>query len=301
MLPPASLPSVTVVICTRDRPEALDRCLAALAEQSAAPAEVLVVDNAPVTDGARVVAARRGVRYLLEPAAGLSRARNAGARDATGEVVAYLDDDAVPDREWLAHMQGEFRDPEVGGVTGRCLALNEGPAARAMEACWSGGTRRRFMPGIADDAVATIRGAVGVGMNMAFRRALLVTAAPFHLRLGRGATIRGGEEQTAFLDVLWAGSAIIYTPAAVVRHPTPSTVDEFEDFQAAMRADYVAWLLYLVCESPRHRTAAQRAIRAHLAGRSGGVGGPGRGGEGLLRAVLAGGWAYFRSLGGPIA
>ena len=125
------VPSCTIVICTRNRPRELDRCLAAVKHISYPDFDVLVVDNAPEDDRTREVADRWGVRYLAEPVAGLSRARNRGALVCDSDFVAYLDDDAVPTAKWLRALAREFRDPRVMAVTGRTLELN-GPDARGQ-------------------------------------------------------------------------------------------------------------------------------------------------------------------------
>src|SRR6185312_12257622 len=79
--------SVTLIVCTRDRPADLARCLDALAASNRTPDETIVVDNSPRTPAARdVVGARPGVRYVLAPEPGLSRARNAGVANSTGEL-----------------------------------------------------------------------------------------------------------------------------------------------------------------------------------------------------------------------
>ena len=111
MTPTLAPPSCTVIICTRDRPELLDRCLAAVARLIYPAYEVLVVDNAPSNDRARAAAARRGARYLREPVRGLSRARNRGARASSSTIVVYVDDDSIPEPSWLGHLALEFRDP----------------------------------------------------------------------------------------------------------------------------------------------------------------------------------------------
>jgi len=92
----------TVVICTRDRPEELDRCLDAVGAVAYPSFDVLVVDNGSSASGVRAIAQRWGARCVVEPRPGLSRARNRGAREARGELVAYLDDDARPEPGWLA-------------------------------------------------------------------------------------------------------------------------------------------------------------------------------------------------------
>jgi cellulose synthase/poly-beta-1,6-N-acetylglucosamine synthase-like glycosyltransferase len=67
---------------------------------------------------------RWGVRYVVEPLVGLSRARNRGARACDSEIVAFLDDDALPEPEWLSGLLREFEDPLVMAVTGRILPLS---------------------------------------------------------------------------------------------------------------------------------------------------------------------------------
>src|SRR5262249_59818429 len=100
---------VSVVVCTRDRPEALARCLASLRSSRARPRELLVVDNASSGDGTqRVVAGIPGVRYLREPRPGLAIARNTGVRATTGALVAFTDDDVVVDPNWLSHLARPF-------------------------------------------------------------------------------------------------------------------------------------------------------------------------------------------------
>lgn len=303
MPPLGPLPTATVVICTRDRPEALDRCLASIVGQRHAPVEILVVDNAPLNDRTRRVAERFGTAYLLEPRPGVSRARNAGVAASRAEVVAFIDDDAVAAPDWLALLLTEFTDPAVGCVTGKCLALTDGPASAAMEATWSHGNERRSFPPGEEAEVAVLRGVVGVGMNMAFRRELLDGEMPFHLRLGRGAPIRGAEELLAFLDVLRRDGTIVYTPAARVRHPVPETLEAFQEFKHRSRADTVAWLCFLLCEAPPYRAAAWRVVRDLLAGRSvaGSAAAAGGLGGGRWSAACAGGLAYLRALGAPVA
>src|SRR5579863_2053725 len=94
-------PSCTVVVCTRNRPFELDRCLAALARLSYPRFDVLVVDNASQDSQTYDIARQWGVRYLLAPVPGLSRARNVGARACESEIVVFADDDAVPEQDWL--------------------------------------------------------------------------------------------------------------------------------------------------------------------------------------------------------
>src|SRR5258706_9785296 len=93
----AIAPSLTagVVICTRDRPDELARCLASLPRQSLRPREIIVVDNASRDGRTREVAFAAGATYLREDRPGLDIARNTGALRVTSEIVAYTDDDVL--------------------------------------------------------------------------------------------------------------------------------------------------------------------------------------------------------------
>jgi predicted nucleotidyltransferase len=121
--------AVTVVVITRNRAEQLRRCLAALAGQIRPPDELLIVDNGSTDHTREVVASYPGVprpRYLHEAAVGYGRARNAGVAAATGDVVAFIDDDAVATPGWLATLVRPFaRDPEIAIVGGSIRTLVE--------------------------------------------------------------------------------------------------------------------------------------------------------------------------------
>src|SRR5262249_55926564 len=111
-------PSCCIVVCTRNRPDQLGRCLKAVAGLSYPHFDVLVVDNAPTDNRAREVAERWNARYLIEPQIGLSRARNLGAINCDADIVAYIDDDSVPQSDWLSNLVIEFRNPQVMGAVG---------------------------------------------------------------------------------------------------------------------------------------------------------------------------------------
>ncbi len=121
---------VSVVIPTYRRPELLDRCLGALVAQSLAPEqyEILVCDDAASGETRTQVEAfarkaHPAVRYLAVTGShGPAAARNIGWRAATASVIAFTDDDTIPDPNWLAAAVGVFeRDPEVAAVTGQVI------------------------------------------------------------------------------------------------------------------------------------------------------------------------------------
>jgi glycosyltransferase involved in cell wall biosynthesis len=115
-------PSISVVVITRNRAEWLKDALHSLARQSRRPDEVVVVDNASqdhTGDIVRIFGDKLNIKYVYEAVRGIPRARNAGVRNATGDIIAFMDDDCVADRDWLKYIEVPFvKDPNVGVVGG---------------------------------------------------------------------------------------------------------------------------------------------------------------------------------------
>lgn len=118
--------TVSVIVVTYNRADMLVDTLESLTRQSRLPDEVLVVDNNS-TDTTRQVAesfmGRLNLRYIFEKIQGTSTARNTGVENATGDILAFLDDDCVADKEWLYYLEAPFlKDPAIGIVGGEVLA-----------------------------------------------------------------------------------------------------------------------------------------------------------------------------------
>jgi GT2 family glycosyltransferase len=213
-------PGVSVVVCTRERPDALVRCLDSLAALRPAAHEVIVVDNAPSSERTRELCAGRDVRYVLEPTPGQSRARNRGIELATGDLIAFTDDDCVADPDWLGGLAGEFTDPLVMAVTGFIgPASISAPAQLHFEA--HGGferhaERRRFEALTASPVMAAA--IAGAGANMIFRRSVFSEVGGFAEHLGPGTPARSSDDKEMFYRVLAAGYRIVYDPARIVWH-----------------------------------------------------------------------------------
>ena len=224
-------PLVTVVVCTRDRPRSLARCLRALAQVTYASFEVVVVDNAPSTrETLAVVQELSGVdprvRYVRERRPGLSRARNRGLREARGELVAFTDDDVVVDAGWLDGMlQGFVRSPSVACVTGLVPSAHLDNAEQRyfdQRVSWAVScTPRRYdlVAGVEESPLYPYTaGEFGTGANFAFRTATLRDLGGFDEALGAGAPAGGGEDLDVFVRTILAGHTIAYEPAAIVWH-----------------------------------------------------------------------------------
>jgi glycosyltransferase involved in cell wall biosynthesis len=250
------LPSLTVAVCTRDRPERLARCLDAL-EEVGVPLgleqpEVLVVDNAPPDGRTReVVAARPNVRYAVEPVPGLNFGRNRALAKATGDWIAYLDDDVVPDPTWLAGLAAAWREhPAAAAVTGLVLPLALETEAQVLFEL-AGGFRRgcrtlRHEPGHENNPLyPTGAGIFGAGANMAFRRDLLVDLGGFDPALDTGPPLPGGGDLDMFYRVVRGGHVLVYEPAALVFHEHRRDLD-------GLRHQYYTWGLGFMAYVVKH-------------------------------------------------
>src|SRR5262249_21553737 len=164
-----TLPSCSVIVCTRNRAEHLKHCLQGIRGLCYPNVDVIVVDNASDDDAAKRIADACSARCIREPIIGLSRSRNRGARYSEAEIVAFIDDDAVPKTDWLCNLIEEFSDPNVMAVTG--LISPTKPSYPGMEQYFGARHKRREFDSSTDDWFALANfGGIGGGANMAFRR-----------------------------------------------------------------------------------------------------------------------------------
>ena len=217
---PAPLRHATVAICTRDRPANLERCLTALRRLPDDGQELLVIDNAPSTDATRrLVAAHPGTHYVHEPRPGLNVARNRALREARGEIVAFCDDDTVPDAGWLRALAAAFDQPAVLAVTGLTMPSELETSAQVWfeRQCGFG---RGFQRTVFDHLHPRARdpGARGVGANMALRRCVVQQVGGFDEALDAGTPTCSGGDNDMFSRILSAGYTIVYEPAALSWH-----------------------------------------------------------------------------------
>ena len=221
---PADGRRTSVVICTRDRAEDLARCLASLPQQSRAPDQVVVVDNASRDGGrTREVARAAGVDYVREDRPGLDIARNRGVAAAIGDIVAFTDDDVRLHPRWLERIVAAFDDDRIMAVTGLVLPAElETAAQRHFERYWGFGRGYRpidFGPDFfrADRTRGCPAWEIGAGANMAFRREIFDRAGLFDERLDVGAAGCSGDSEY-WHRVLTHGGVCRYEPAAVAFH-----------------------------------------------------------------------------------
>ncbi|MFM7425375.1 MAG: glycosyltransferase family 2 protein [Elainella sp.] len=278
---------ISAIICTHNRAAYLGAAIDSLLGQqlSGANFEVIVVDNAS-TDGTRqVVEARQVVetstnarlRYVYEPITGLSVARNTGANLAQGEILAYLDDDAVASPQWLGELLAAYRNNEKLAIAGGRVTL-----------LWAANTTppRWLSDGLAGNLGAYDLGANPLlidrpgltprGLNYSIRRQFLAQVGGFDPSLGRvGKNLLSNEELHMTELALGLGWQVAYLPDAHVAHNVaPERLNR-------------AWFL-----SRGWWQGISECYREQLAGRAG-IGQLTRGGERLLRGLYRS-LKYFR-------
>ena len=225
----ADAPFISVVICTRGRPEQIKKCLNRLTRQKYPRYEVVVVDNAPTSDALREVvesqAAGEGkFRYCVEPRPGLSWARNAGIAAAASDLIAFLDDDEEPDEHWLTGIADGFAgDKSIGCVSGIVLPARLDNAIENLFERIGGHSKGRgfvketFSKSGPQSPLWPLP-PFGVGANMAFRRETLDRIGGFDVALGAGTPTGGGEDTLAITLVMLEGYEVVYEPTAVMWH-----------------------------------------------------------------------------------
>ncbi len=227
---PLDLPTATVVICTRNRPESLRRCLTTVLAGIDEDADVLVIDNSPANPATREVLvpfARAGlpVRSVPLRRAGLSGARNLSLSEAQGDIVAFIDDDVLVERGWLTPIRRAFADHPsnamVLGLVPPAELETDAQVAFERRLPWS----TRFKPvgySMRDRPRASPfpynAGQLGAGANMALRRRVALDLGGFDPALGAGTWTRGGEDLEMFVRILRSGAGIYYEPSSIVWH-----------------------------------------------------------------------------------
>lgn len=232
--PPPAERDLSVIITTYHRPAALHQALESALNQTLPRQnyEILVVNNDPMDQETfQVVEAVRQERLVEDawlrlvdsPLTGLSYARNAGLAEARGQVLCFLDDDAVAQPEWLAHIWRAFAEhPQVGVVGGHILLKAPDPRPRVLKA----GLERFWTQFITPfKEYVEVEGWMDYpwGANWCIRRQVLLEMGGFRGRYGRRKNdYSGGEEIIAASLAETLGMRVAIEPKALVIHqPDP--------------------------------------------------------------------------------
>jgi glycosyltransferase involved in cell wall biosynthesis len=276
---PSPAPRISVVICSYNGANTLDQCLQGVLTLNYPDYETIVVSDGS-TDATPGIAREYGVKLIETPNRGLSSARNTGAEAATGEIVAYIDDDAIPDPDWLAQLAATFATGKYAAAGGpNVLPIGSNGVAQCVANA----------PGGPTHVLVSDREAEHIpGCNMAIRRDALIEIGGFDPQF-RAA----GDDVDVCWRLLDAGHRIGFNAGAVVHHHRRSTIRGYLSQQRGYgRAEALLERKY-----PERYTAV-----GHVgwAGRLYGNGSAQHRGGWRWR-VYYGGWgtAFYQSLYGP--
>jgi glycosyltransferase involved in cell wall biosynthesis len=267
--------AISVVICaySSERVQLLLAALASVARQTMPPLEVLlVIDNNDALQALATTFAQ-DIRVLRnDRTRGLSGARNAGVAHAQGNVVAFLDDDAVAEPDWLERLAAHYADQSVIGVGG--LVVPTWPKARPewlpAEFRWVIGCSYKGLP----EGVAPVRNLIGC--NMSFRKEVF-DVAMFSEHLGREGADAAGCEETELciqLGAVFPECRILYEPGAVVRHSIANERLTWRYFRARCLAEGRSKAQVVASTGARSGLASERnySLRVLPAGVARGIG-----------------------------
>ena len=229
-------PNLTVVVCTRGRPQSLENTLESLAKlvYPKDKLDLLVVDNAPADDTVTKIIARfPRFRRVVEPRPGLNWARNYAIKVAKGEIVAYADDDVRVDPLWAKGIAYRFSDPQVGCVTGLVAPAELETEAQLMFEEYGGFGKGFKSKQFSLELARTwdynklprawryfplVAGHFGTGANMALRKSIFDKTGLFDECLGAGTRTKGASDVEMFYRVIRHGFTLVYEPQALIWH-----------------------------------------------------------------------------------
>lgn len=244
-------PLLSVLICTRNRPEKVARAVASVLANSFEDFELIVVDQSTDNETRARLEAIRDPRlnYYGTNTVGVSISRNLAIRAARADIVAFTDDDCICDRDWLASIRSEFAaDPATLGVYGRVVPYGQGQSewdciSRDGDLVCPAliqSTTRRVVDGPAIPHLV-----LGGGNNMSFRKEAFRRVGLFIETLGPGSRIGTGEDTEFTYRLLFNRCRLVYSPAPVVEHDNWLTPEAFaHHMKVAMRVQAAVFFSY---------------------------------------------------------
>lgn len=259
------LPTASIIICTytRDRWTDLVAVVESVRRQETVAQEVIIVVDHNTALLRQVRQQWPDVRVVANAQKpGLSGARNSGIAVAAGEIVVFLDDDAVADPRWLQTLLRPFVDPWVLGVGG-CVYpawVKECPYWLPEEFYWVVGCTYRGIP----PSVGIIRNPIGA--NMAFRRTVFERINGFRSEIGRVGTKPVGCEETELCIRAyqhWPEHVFLYIPEAIVYHRVPPTRTTLHYFFARCYAEGLSKAFVSQYVGAKHGLSSERMYIFH--------------------------------------
>ena len=249
---------ISVIICTYNRAGYIYHVLECLAANDCPKDdyEIVLVDNNCTDNTADEVGRFKAdypdirFKYCVETSQGLSYARNRGIREAEGDVIVFLDDDAFPGTDYLSTISDALgRHEEIDCFGGMITPLFDNCPAPDWLCKWS----LSWVSGLdMGDSLVRFSKGFPIGANMGFRKQVFDICGDFNVSLGRSSkNLMGGEEKDMFQRIRGKGFGIFYLPGIEVKHVIPESRTTLE---------YVSKLGKGVGASERLRTKAEGTL-----------------------------------------
>ncbi len=217
------LPSVDIVIATRNRAELIEPLIVSVRQSSHTDFTLWIVDQSDDAATERVVArysqTDQRVRYVRQSLPGASLARNVGVSAGSAPIILFTDDDCRVHPEWVSEMAQELLNPHVWAVFGRVLPLystanhvSNVANQRILDTAVKPSLQRRVY------VRNRLNLGFGHGANMGVRRDAFQYVRGFDPVLGAGGDLRAWEDRDLGYRILCAGGRIVYTPKAILHH-----------------------------------------------------------------------------------
>ncbi len=208
--------SLSVIVCTKNRPGNINKCLKSIISSTNIKFEVVVIDQSANCDTENIVnkIEYKNIKYIRSLETGLSRARNLGLKVANGKIIVFTDDDCIVDRNWINNINKHFtNNKQTVCVFGKVLPYYKTFITGCI--CPSITTR--------NDSYSTSEPCVvwerlGGGNNMAFTKKSINNIGGFRNWLGVGSYGCSGEEQDLVLRLLLKKQKVDYVPSIKVWH-----------------------------------------------------------------------------------
>lgn len=226
---PSSVPAISVLVCTRNRPEDLENCVSTILANRFRDFELIVVDQGDGDDVGRYLASLTDdrIRHIPTRTRGLARARNIALHSARAELVAFTDDDCFIDPDWIGSIVEEFQaNPEVAGLFGRVLPYGDHFSEGLFCHCLIDNPE----PGCISSPAPPHKH-LGHGNNMSFRKDLFRKVGLYNPEMGAGTRMKSGEDTDLTYRALRQGFCLKYSPVPLVYH------NNWKDLDSADRLD----------------------------------------------------------------
>jgi GT2 family glycosyltransferase len=207
----------TVIIVTYTRPDCVKTCLEHLRKQTRLPEQIIVVDGSPDEHTRNACAGFPEALYLRNEAGlgHMTRSRNIGLQQATGDIIAFLDDDSFAHPTWLEELLKPYSDPAVGGVGGRALRDQPGEEKQGVDQIGRLLPNGELTGNFAADPGRDLEVDHIIGCNMSWRKSVLSEICCLR-EIYPGTEVR--EETDIALRVRAAGHKLVFAHRAVVDH-----------------------------------------------------------------------------------